>query len=139
MQRRVKLDILLRRVDPDIICLTETWFDSNINDCEVFLNSKYQKQKGTDGQIGTHGGALIAQKSKLVLEEVKTIDTTESWVSTCVYEFRDIMVTLITIYNPPVNSSYRNEYSILFGTIDSPIGQFDQYVAEKGKDKKRTV
>ena len=48
----------------------------NVNDCGIFLNSNYQLPKRTDRQIGTHGGALIAHKSNLVLQEVKAIDTT---------------------------------------------------------------
>ena len=51
-QRRLKLDALLSKKDPDINCLTETWFDSNGDDCEIFPNSNYQLQKWTDREIG---------------------------------------------------------------------------------------
>ena len=104
----MKLDIVLRKGDPDIISSTETWFVSNVSDCESFLNSSYQLQGRTDRQIGTHCGVLIAHKSNLVLEEVKTIDITENFFS-YVHVFRDILVTLITLYNPPMNSSCRTE------------------------------
>ena len=45
-----------------------------------------------------------------------------------------LWVTLITIYNPPVNSSYRIECSKICETIDSLVVKIDQYVAQKGKE-----
>ena len=62
MQRRMKLDILLRKVDPGIMCFTKTWFDSGVNDCKIFLNRNYQMQKRTDGQTGTDGVFLFLIK-----------------------------------------------------------------------------
>ena len=67
----MKLEILLRKIDPDIICLTETWFDSNVDDCEIFPNTNHQLQKRTDRQTGAHDDVLIAHESNLVLEEEK--------------------------------------------------------------------
>ena len=76
MQIRMKLDVLLSKVKPDVNCLAETWFDSNVKDCEIFLSSNYYLQKRSDRQIGTHGGVMIAHKSNHLLGEVKTSDTT---------------------------------------------------------------
>ena len=130
----MKLQILLRKIDPDSSRLTEIRFDSKVNDCKVFLNSNYQLQKKTDRQIGKHDCVLIAHKSNLVLEGIKTIDTNKILVSTFVYVFRVILVTLIRILKFHVNSSYKIELSKLCGTVDPLIGKVDQYVAQKEKE-----
>ena len=69
-----------------------------------------------------------------MLEEVKTIKTSENIVMTCVYVFRDVRVTLITIYNPPATGSYKVECYQHFETIDSLIVRIDEFVVQKGKE-----
>ena len=79
VQKLEELQFIIDKIDPDIICLTETWFDHSIpknshipegfsiirKDRSEQFQQKYKKNKG--------GGVAILYKSHLNLEKKKTL------------------------------------------------------------------
>ena len=103
----MNLDILLREHDIDILCLTETWFTDEVRNSEIFLNRQYFVQSRKDRKVGTHGGTLIAHKTNLCFNKAAEMETNFDFLSCSVYFLNDIVLIIITLYNPPQNSKYR--------------------------------
>ena len=59
------LDVLLKTINPDVVCLTETWLNPIIENQEVLNSKSYSVQSQSDRKLGPHGGVLIAHKNTL--------------------------------------------------------------------------
>ena len=65
-------------------------------------------QSRKDRKVGTHGGTLIAHKTNLCFNQAAAeIETDFDFLSCSVYFLNDIVLIIITLYNPPQNSKYR--------------------------------
>ena len=107
IDRRMNLNILLREHDIDILCLTETWLTDEVRNSEIFLNRQYFVQSRKDRKVGTHGGTLIVHKTNLCFNKAAEIETNFDFLSCSVYFLNNIVLIIITLYNPPQNNKYR--------------------------------
>ena len=64
-------------------------------------------QSRKDRKVGTHGGTLIAHKTNLCFNQAAEIERDLDFLSCSVYFLNDILLIIITLYNPPQNSKYR--------------------------------
>ena len=103
----MNLDILLREHNIDILCLTETWLTDEVRNSEIFQNRQYFVQSRKNRKVGIHGGTLIAHKTKVCFNQAAEIETDFDFLSCSVYFLNDIVLIIITLYNPPQNSKYR--------------------------------
>ena len=55
MDRRVMLDILLKTINPDFVCLRETWLNPIIENQEVLISQSLSIQSQSDRKLGPHG------------------------------------------------------------------------------------
>ena len=60
IERKIKLDNLLRIHQPDIVALSETWLDKHIENTAVFCTDVYEVIHRSDRKTGPQGGVLIA-------------------------------------------------------------------------------
>ena len=103
----MKLYNLLKEHNIDILCLTETWLTNEVRNAEIFLNRQYFVQSRRNRKVGTHGGTLIAHKTNFCFNQAAEIETDFDFLSCSVYLLNDIILIIITLYNPPQNSKYR--------------------------------
>ena len=107
IDRRMNLDILLREHNIDILCLTETLLTDEVKNSEIFLNRQYFVQSRKNRKVGTHGGTLIAHKTNLCFNQAAENETDFDFLSCSADFLNDIVLIIITLYNPPQNSKYR--------------------------------
>ena len=106
--RRYKLSNAVTLFDYNIVCLTETWLTKNFESSELLLNNYFLYRSDREGKTdekSAHGGVLIAVKTEIDSESIKTelqecciavkvkIDKTERAI--CIF------------YNRPIPSNYR--------------------------------
>ena len=103
----MNLDILLREHDIDILCLTETWLTVEVRNSEIFPNRQCFVQSRKDRKVGTHGGTHIAHKTNLCFNKAAENETNFDFLSCSVYFLNDIVLIIITLFNPLQNSKYR--------------------------------
>ena len=102
----------------DILCLTETWLTDEVRNSEIFLNRQYFVQSRKDRKVGTHGGTFIAHEANHCFNQAAEIETDFDFLSCSVYFLNDIVLIIITLYNPPQNSKYRVSYTDLRSSIN---------------------
>ena len=100
------LHILLKTINPDMVCLTETWLNSIIENQEVLFSQSYSIQSRSDNKLGPHGGVLIAHRNTLWCK-VEVLRTNSDFICYCLYIFKEVTIVIITIYNPPADSKCR--------------------------------
>ena len=68
----------------------ETWLNGNISSSELLLDNYtiYRSDRKQDGENNTHGGAIIAIKSSLASEQLKTDQP--DWSLTCRLEINKL-------------------------------------------------
>ena len=64
-------------------------------------------QSRKERKVGTHDGTLIAHNTTLCFSQATEIETNFDFLSCSVYFLNDIVLLIITMYNPPQNSKYR--------------------------------
>ena len=64
-------------------------------------------QSRKDRNVGTHGGTLIAHNTNLCFIQAVETETNFDFLSCSVYFLNDLVLIIITLYNPPQNSKYR--------------------------------
>jgi exonuclease III len=71
-KKREKIENMIESTNPDIIFVTETWLDDNINDNEFFPNNfrLWRNDRSSSG-----GGVLIAVKDTYISTEVPELET----------------------------------------------------------------
>ena len=107
MERRSKFINAVNNSDYNVLCLCETWFNTNIHDSELFFNDYniYRRDCATIGDRNAHRGTLIAVKNTLISEKLNS--TLPNSCVACTNTLNDTQVFLYAFYNPPISSSYR--------------------------------
>ena len=126
MDRRVMLDILLKTINPDIVCLTETWLNPIIGNQEVLISQSYSIQSQSDRKLGPHGGVLIAHRNTLSCK-TEILRTNSDLICCCLYFFKEGTIVIITIYNPPADSKYRLNADLFCKTIQEIVRDVQEY------------
>ena len=70
-----------------------------------------------DRKVGTDGGTLIAHKTNLCFNQAAEIEKVFDFLSCSFYFLNDIVLIIITLYNPPQNSKNRVPDSDLRSSI----------------------
>ena len=96
------LDILLKIINPDIVCLTENWLNPFIGNQEVLISQSYSIQSRSDRKFGPHGGVLIAHRNTLSCK-MEVLRTNSDFICCCLYFLKEVTIVVITIYNPPAD------------------------------------
>ena len=65
MNKIPELKIHLAEINPDIVCITESWLHADISDSVLGLNDYRIFRKDRNNGVGGHGGVLIAVKPNL--------------------------------------------------------------------------
>ena len=110
------LDILLKTINPDIVCLTETCLNPIIGNQEVLISQSYSIQSQSDRKLGPHGGVLIAHQNTLSCK-MEVLRTISDFICCCLYFFKEVTIVIITISNPPADSKYRLRADLFCKTI----------------------
>jgi exonuclease III len=96
--------------EPDIICITETWFhkesDVNIDNYDI-----YRRDRNNDNLEDHHGGVCIYVKKSIKcvetnIKQLNSIDIEQIWVS---LEFNNKRVLVGCMYRPPSTSTVVND------------------------------
>ena len=98
------LDILLKTINPDIVCLTETWLNPIIENQEVLISQSYSVQSRSDRKHGPHGGVLLAHRNTLSCK-MEVLRTNSDFICCCLYIFKEVTIVIITIYNPQLTAN----------------------------------
>ena len=120
------LDILLKTINPDIVCLTETWLNPIIENQEVLISQSYSVQSRSDRKHGPHGGVLIAHRNTLSCK-MEVLRTNSDFICCCLYIFKEVTIVIITIYNPPADSKYRISADLFCKTIQEIVRDVQEY------------
>ena len=120
------LDILLKTINPDIVCLTETWLNPIIEKQKVLISQSYSIQSRSDRKLGPHGGVLIAHRNTLSFK-VEVLRTNSDFICCCLYFFKEVTIVIITIYNPPADSKYRLTAYLFCKTIQEIVRDVQEY------------
>ena len=126
MDRRVMLDILLKTIYPDIVCLTETWLNPIIENQELLISQSYSIQSRSEKKLGPHGGVLIEHRNTLSCK-VEVLRTNSDFICYCLYIFKEVTIVIITIYNPPADSKYRLSADLFCKTIQEIVRDVQEY------------
>ena len=126
MYRRVMLDILLKTICPDIVCLTETWLNPIIENQEVLISQSYSIQSRSDRKLGPRGGVLIAHRNTLS-GKTEVLRTNSDFICCCLYIFKEVTIVIITIYNPPADRKYRLSEDLFCKAIQEIVRDVQEY------------
>ena len=119
------LDILLKTINPDIGCLTETWLNPIIGNQQELISQSYSIQSRSDRKLGQHGGVLIAHRNTLCKMEV--LRTNSDFICCCLYFFKEVIIVIINIFNPPADSKYRLSADLFCKTIQEIVRDVQEY------------
>ena len=119
------LDILLKIINPDIVCLTETWLNPIIENQEVLISQSYSIQSRSDRKPGPYGGVLIAHRNTLSFK-VEVWQTNSDFIC-CLYFFKEVTIIIITIYNPQADIKYRLRAELFCKTIKEIVRDVQEY------------
>ena len=111
-QKRIDLQKLYLTGSYDMMLLSETWFDENVESI-IFPNDIPTVLNRADRKNGLHGGVVICSNT-LDISTVKT-----KFDFGCAVIFHNCLV--IVIYNPPRTSKYRVLDKHLLSFIKSVI------------------
>ena len=114
------LDILLKTINPDIVCLTETWLNPVIGNQEVLISQSCSIQSRSDRKLGLHGGVLIAHRNTLSCK-IEVLRTNSDFICCCLYFFKEVTTVIITIYKPPADRKYRLSANLFCKTIQETV------------------
>ena len=116
LSRRLSLTNLVFLYNPDIVCVTETWFDSCFDE-SVIASSSYKLVSRRDRSCGSHGGVAILCRTHIAVTKVKC---KSDFVAAAIFHaVPDTMV--ICIYNPPSNSPYRRSSAEIISVLEQVI------------------
>ena len=110
------LVILLKIINPDIVCHTETWLNPIIENQEVLISKSYSIQSRSDRKLGPQGSVLIAHRNKLSCK-MEVLRTNSDFICCCLYIFKKVTIVIITTYNPPADSNYKLSADLYCKTI----------------------
>ena len=85
-----------------LLCLTETWLDSSLKD-NLFISSDYIVGSHTDRKNGSHGGTANIRRTGFSLN---AISVKTDFCCSAVLKV-GFPLLIVTLHNPPENSSYR--------------------------------
>ena len=119
---RYKVDdirILLNDNNFDVLCLTETWLDNNIDDNEIKIDGyNINRLDRTDKQ---HGGILFYVKDGIIFKENLNLNSTYKiealWIELNLPHTKPILVG--TVYRPPDSKvEYLDNLDSIFQVLD---------------------
>ena len=113
INRRISLDIHLKVHKPDIICLSETWFDSRVDHTCVFISIFYSVVSKIDGCNGSHGGVVIGMKTEINVhsETIQAKSPVDFATSALSCNLEQALV-VINVYKSPNDSPCRLEVEL---------------------------
>ena len=97
------LAILLKTINPDIVCLTETWLNPINENQEVIISQSYSIQSRSDRKLGPHAGVLIAHRNTSC--QVEVLRTNSDFICCSLYFFSEVTIVIITISNPQLTAN----------------------------------
>ena len=106
------LDILLKTINPDIVCLSETWLKPIIENQEILISQSYSIQSRSQNTLSC---------------KVEVLRTNSDFVCFCLYFFKEVTIIIITIYNPPADSKYRLSADLFCKTIQEIVRDVQEY------------
>ena len=114
------LDILLHDNDIDVFCISETWTENNIDDCELMISGyNFCCLDRSNGM--THGGVMCYVKDSLSFKQISDIhdDEVESiFVEINLPNTKPVAVG--TVYRPPDSTvDYVDKIDVLFQKCNS--------------------
>ena len=113
MNRRISLDIHLKVHKPDIICLSETWFDSRVDQTCVFISNFYRVVSRIDRCNDSQGGVVICMKTEInVHSETIQAKSPVDFATSALFCNLQQAIFVINVYNPPYDSPYRSEVEL---------------------------
>ena len=90
----------MRIYQPDIFALSETWFDTHVENTAVFCTDVYELIHRSDRKGGTHGGVLIAVKTSSKLNVIDDQSVIFDLGSYLLVKLNKLMLCVTAIYNP---------------------------------------
>ena len=135
INRRISLDIHLKVHKPDIICLSETWFDSRVDDTCVFISNFYSVVSRIDRCNGSHGGVVIGMKTEInVHSETIQAKSPVDFATSALFCNLEQAIIVINVYNPPHESPYRLEVKLFDTYLHEIISSAHEKVLKNNLD-----
>ena len=144
------LELLINKEKPDIIAGSETWLNPDIYNTELFNNDYEIFRKD---RLDSHGGVLLAIKSNLIAEEIKTEPNSKIESVYCKISLPNSTPLIIgSLYRPPnstteymtnlcnqlsdIKTKYKNAIIWIMGDFNLPDINWNSYTVEKHQYKK---
>ena len=124
INRRISLDIHLKVHKSDIICLSETWFDSRVDHTCVLISNFHSVVSKIDRCNGSHGGLVIGLKTEFNVHN-KTVQAKSPTLA--LFCKLEQAIIVIYVYNPPHDSPYCLKVEL----VDAYIHDFISSAHEK--------
>ena len=141
------LEYLINKEEPDIIAGSETWLNPDIYNTEILSNNYEIFRKD---RSDSHGGVLLAIKSNLVVEEIKTKPNNNIEVEAvyCKISLPNSTPLIIgSVYRPPnstieymtdmcnelsnIKKQYKNAVIWIMGDFNLPDINWNSYTIDK--------
>ena len=134
LNKRITLSNYFTVHQADVVCITETWFDSNSVNDHVFLDSPFTVNARTDRQAGSHGGVLIATRD-LVANTCSILPIDASgydFICGIIVYSRLNALLIVNVYLPPISSNYYIFSINLKQALELCYEQFEAAVSSLG-------
>ena len=112
-ERRLRLSKPLAINNPTLICLTEFWLDSFVENKSLFSNLPYNVISRSYRPKGQHGGVLIAASSAYITKTDVLFEISGSYFCSCLFQSDSWYLGVILFYLPGRTSDFHVHYSVV--------------------------
>ena len=127
-ERRLRLSKLLAIINPTLICLTETWLDSSVENKSLFSNLPYNVISRSDRPKGQHGGVLIAASSAYITKTDVLFEISGSYFCSCLFQSDSWYLGVILFYLPGRTSDFHVDYSVVILDLKRILTEIERII-----------